>query len=95
MGQKMPPVRIEIHDVAGVPRWYTVVTKFNYEQKFASDLEKGIANKGIKNIQEIFVPFLEEKIDKKLPNGKIKTTIKYHKIYSGYVFVKAIMTEDI
>ena len=95
MGQKMAPIRIEIQDEKSVPRWYTIVTKFNYEQKFATDLEKGIVNNNITNIQEIFVPFLEEKVDKKLADGKIKTVIKYHKIYPGYVFVKAIMTKDI
>ena len=95
MGQKMPPVQIEMNDLAGSPRWYTIVTKHNYEQKFATDLEKGIKNKNITNIKDIFVPFFEEKVDKILKDGKVKTSIKIHKIYPNYVFVKAIMTEDI
>lgn len=94
MGQKMPPVQIEMNDLVGSPRWYTVVTKHNYEQKFATDLEKGMRNKNITNIKEIFVPFLEEKIEKVLKGGKTKSTIKIHKIYPNYVFVKAVMTED-
>lgn len=95
MGQKLPPVQINMNDVAGIPRWYTVVTKFNYEQKFATDLQKGIENKGITNIQEIFVPIYTEKIEKIDKDGKIKISEKYHKIYPSYVFVKCIMNEDI
>lgn len=95
MGQKLPPVQIEMNDIDGIPRWYTIVTKFNYEQKFATDLKKGIENKGIDNIQEIFVPILEEEIKKVDKDGKTKISKKYHKIYPSYVFVKCIMNENV
>lgn len=94
MGQKMQPVQIDMNNLKEC-LWYTIVTKHNYEQKFASDLEKGIKNKNVTNIKEIFVPFLEEKHEKKLADGKIKIVTKINKIYPNYVFVKANMDEDV
>lgn len=96
MGQKMPAFQINMNDLSKLPRWYTVVTKTNYEYKFERDLKERMVGMGCEEyIKEIFVPIKEELSQKVLKNGKIKNTIKQDKIYPAYVFVKAVMNEEI
>lgn len=60
MGLKMPVVPINFNYVSQNPEWYTIVTKFNYEQKFVTDLILGLKNVGLdENVLEIIVPFKE------------------------------------
>ena len=60
MGLKMPVVPINFNYVSQEPEWYTIVTKFNYEQKFVTDLILGLKNIGLDNsVLEIIVPFKE------------------------------------
>lgn len=96
MGQKMPAFQINMNDISNLPRWYTIVTKTNYEYKFERDLKERMVGMKCENyIEEIFVPIKEELSSKALKSGKIKSVIKYDKIYPTYVFVKAIMNEQI
>ena len=96
MGQKMPAFQINMNDLSKQSRWYTIVTKTNYEYKFERDLkERMIGMKCEDYIEEIFVPIKEELSQRVLKSGKIKNTIKQDKIYPAYVFVKAIMNEEI
>lgn len=94
MGQKMQPVQIDMNNLSECA-WYIIVTKHNYEQKFANDLDKCIKNNNIINIKEIFVPLYEESFLKTLSNGKTKLEKKIKKIYPNYVFVKANMDENV
>ena len=96
MGQKMPAVQINIKDVSEKPQWYVVVTKFNYEKKFAGDLQLGLKNSGLdQNIKEIVVPLKETQVTSLTKTGKTRKTTKVEKIYPSYVFVKAIMNETV
>ena len=104
VGKKMPVVQISFtpkknfdpqNDVNPYndPRWYTVVTKFNYEKKYASDIIKGLRNSGMDAyISEVVVPIreYEETVERM---GKRRTVIKEDKIYPAYVFVRTIMNE--
>lgn len=96
MGQKMPIVQINVIDKTCKPRWYTVVTKFNYEKKFASNLMNGLKNSGMSDsILDIVVPLKEYEVVTTTKTGKARKTIKVEKIYPSYVFVKAIMNERV
>lgn len=96
MGQKMPAFQINMNDLSKQPRWYIIVTKTNYEYKFERDLkERTIGMNCQEYIHEIFVPICETLSEKTLKSGKTKYTIKQDKIYPAYVFVKAVMNEEI
>lgn len=92
----MPPPVINIKDTSDDFEWYTVVTKFNYEKKFAKNLLAGLKNVGLEDkIIDVVVPIKETKIEKVSKNGEIKKSIKSEKIYPLYVFVKAKMDESV
>lgn len=90
----MPPVQIKMNNLSNELVWYTIVTKFNYEQKFSQDLRRKIEVHGVENIKEIFVPTYEEKYIKKTRGGE-KAATRSVNLYPGYVFVKCYMNEDI
>jgi transcriptional antiterminator NusG len=92
MGQKMPAIMISFKNVSPDHQWYTVVTKFDYEAKYAHDVISGVVNAGLEDdIIDIVVPIRETEVTVKTRGGKDKTKIKVEKIYPGYVFVKARM----
>jgi transcription antitermination factor NusG len=94
MGQKMPMVAINLQSVPKKPAWYTVVTKFNYEQKYAKDLLAGLKNSPAgDSIFEVVVPFKEHKEIVKDSKGKEKEKVTIEKIMPLYVFVKAEMND--
>jgi transcriptional antiterminator NusG len=98
MGQKMPVSVINLKDVSLKPAWYTIVTKFNYEKKFAGDLMLGLKNTNFEDrIIEVVVPLkkIEQEVPRKSKAGGTRIKVTYEKIYPTYIFVKAIMNEDI
>lgn len=74
-----PVIRLE--DAPKGRAWYVVTTQYNCEHAYAVDVELGLEAKGLKdNIFECVVPInLERK----------------EKLYPNYVFVNAIMNEDV
>ena len=94
-GKKTKPV-IDLEGLPTEPVWYVVITKHNYEQAYAVEVEKGLVAKGLEdNIIECLVPIKETKtitVDKK---GREKEKITKEKIYPNCVFVKAIMNETV
>lgn len=96
MGQKMPVPVINLGSCPKTPSWYTVVTKYNYEKKFANDVMQGLKNADLdKYILEVVVPIKETEMTSITKNGKPRKTTKVEKIYPLYVFVKAIMNERV
>lgn len=96
MAKAMPKVMIDISCTPDTPEWYTVVTKYNYEKKFAKDVMLGKERGGVEEyIKEIVVPFRETKETKILKSGKTKEKIKIEKIMPLYVFVKCIMNDRV
>ena len=71
-------------------RWYVIHTYSGYENKVKANLEKAVENRGLQDlIFEIKVP-MEEQIEEK--DGKKKAVMR--KIFSGYVMIKMIITDD-
>lgn len=74
--------------------WYTVATLFNCEESYIRNLKDAMAGAGLSDyVQEYYVPlkFIQEK--KKGKDGKpVKKVRKVKGDYSGYVFVKCILT---
>jgi transcription termination/antitermination protein NusG len=96
MGKKMPATKIVLDGVSTFPRWYTVVTKFNYEQKLAETIMNGIENAGFGDrIFEVLVPIRQTVETKVNTKGQRVERKKQEKIYPLYIFVKAIMTDDV
>ena len=72
------------------PKWYVVHTYSGYENKVKTDLEKTVKNRELEDyIFDIVVP-MEEQIE--IKDGKRKTNLK--KVFTGYVLVKMIVTEE-
>lgn len=71
-------------------KWYIVHTYSGYENKVASNLEKTVENRGLRDlIQEVFVP--TEKITEIKENKKRNIE---RKIFPGYVIIKMILTDE-
>lgn len=93
MAKKTFVFRANIDGLDDKPRWYTIVTNYNYEQKVAKDINKIAesndmileAFSGIKEIEEI-------KINKKGEEVKKPRNIK---LLPNYVFVKTRMNPTI
>jgi len=96
MGKKMPATIINLDGVSIFPRWYTVVTKYNYEAKLGETIINGAEKAGMGDkIFEVLVPIkttIETKVNVK---GKVTERKKHEKIYPLYIFVKAIMNADV
>lgn len=72
---------IKLEDAPKERAWYVVITQYNREQACAIDIELGLEAKGLKDsIFECVVPINFERKEK---------------IYPNYVFVNAIMSEDV
>lgn len=96
MGQKMPVVRIDLSHCPTNAAWYTVVTLYNYEKKYAEDLQKGLVNAGLEGkIIDVIVPFKETEYEAVTKTGKRSKKIKVEKVMPLYVFVKAYMCEEV
>ena len=96
MGLKMTAVPVNFENVPKDAQWYTIVTKFNYEQKFTKDLLASIKNLGLENqILEVVLPNKEHYIKTTDDKGKVKTKVTIEKLMPLYVFVKAIMNEKV
>ena len=71
-------------------KWYVVHTYSGYENKVASNLQKTIESRGIKDlIQDIKIP-TETVVE--IKDNKEKEVEK--KIFPGYVLVKMVMNDD-
>ncbi len=71
-------------------KWYIVHTYSGYENKVASNLEKTIENRGLRDlIQEIFVPM--ETVTEIKDNQKREVE---RKVFPGYVLVKMVLTDE-
>ncbi|MGN1044123.1 MAG: transcription termination/antitermination protein NusG [Acutalibacteraceae bacterium] len=71
-------------------KWYVVHTYSGYENKVASNLEKTIENRNIRDmIQEVKVP--TEKVTE-IKDGKER--ILERKVFPGYVLVKMILSDE-
>lgn len=85
-------------DLSNVPKqyaWYTVVTKFNYEEKYVDNVQQAIQDTNLAPlISEYYIPIKYTKEKVTLVDGTEKD--KIHKVkgcFSTYVFVKCILTE--
>ncbi len=71
-------------------KWYVVHTYSGYENKVASNLEKTIENRGLRDmIQEVRVP---TEIVTEIKDNKEREIEK--KIFPGYVLVKMILNDE-
>lgn len=71
-------------------KWYIVHTYSGYENKVASNLEKTIENRGLRDlIQEVYVP--TETVTEIRDNKKRDVE---RKVFPGYVIIKMVMTDD-
>ena len=71
-------------------KWYVVHTYSGYENKVASNLEKTVENRQLRDlIQEIRVP--TEKVTEIKDNKKREVE---RKIFPGYVIVKMVLNDD-
>lgn len=96
MGQKMPVIRIDLSNCPSDAAWYTVVTLYNYEKKYAEGLLSGLTNSGLEGkITEVVVPFKEMEYETTTKTGKKTKKTKVEKIMPLYVFVKAYMCEQV
>ncbi len=71
-------------------KWYVVHTYSGYENKVATNIEKIVDNRGIRDlIPEVKVP---TEIVTEIKDDKVKEVER--KLYPGYVMVKMIMNDD-
>ena len=71
-------------------KWYIVHTYSGYENKVASNLEKTVENRGLRDlIQEVFVP--TETVTEIKDNKKRDVE---RKIFPGYVIIKMGLTDE-
>lgn len=77
--------------------WYTVVTRFNYEAKFVSELLDKVSQNEylLEYFDDIFIPEKKCTVEYINIKGKIAKRIITDKTMSLYVFVKAKMNEQI
>ena len=85
---------VDLSDVPHDYRWYTVVTQYNYEEKYVQNVLEAIQDTKLEPlISEVYLPFKyiqeERTVNKKL----VKKVRKVKGSYASYVFVKCILTE--
>ena len=88
---------VDLSDVSNEPKWYTIVTQFNYEEKVIENIKDAIAGRNLQEyIYDCFVPIKYKKEIVTLANGTKKEKIKKTKgSYSTYIFLKCILTDSI
>jgi len=96
MGKKMPATIINLDGVSVFPRWYTIVTKYNYEAKLAKNIMGGLEKAGLNDrIFEVLVP-IKETIEFKINSkGNTIERKKHEKIYPLYIFINAKMDNEV
>ena len=86
---------VDLSEVENKHCWYPVVTLYNHEENFARNLKDAITDSPLESlVSEIYVPVKISKEMVKLKDGSSKA--KNHRqlgAYSGYVFVRCILTE--
>lgn len=97
MAQVTPLAVISFADISDNFEWYTVVTRFNYEAKFANELlEKLNKNRELLDyFEDLFIPERKCTVEYKNVKGHTSKRIITDKTMSLYVFVKVKMTEHI
>ena len=76
--------------MAETAKWYVVHTYSGYENKVATNIEKVVDNRGLRDlIPEVKVP---TEIVTEIKDDKVKEVER--KLYPGYVMVKMVMTDD-
>lgn len=71
-------------------KWYIVHTYSGYENKVASNLEKTVENRGLRDlIQQVFVP--TETVTEIKDNKKRDVE---RKVFPGYVIIKMVLTDE-
>lgn len=89
MIKKTPLFKVNLDGLDDKPRWYTIVTNYNYEQKVSRDINKLSESNDM--VYESFSGVTEVKEEKKNKKGEIKIKTKNIKLFPNYVFCKAIM----
>lgn len=92
MGQKYTLFKASLEGLDDKPRWYTIITAYNYEQKVTNDLKKMAASPEFKDL--VVDAFSGSKITEELytvKSGEIKVKNKTDKVFMNYVFVKSTM----
>jgi transcription antitermination factor NusG len=96
MGKKMPAAKINLDGVSKDFRWYSVCTKYNYEQKLAHTIEEGKEKAGCGDkISEVLVPIKVTTEQRVNAAGKVTERTKREKIYPLYIFIKAKMDDHV
>ena len=72
-------------------KWYVLQTYSGYEDKVASGILIVLETHGLRDLlSDIKIPKVEEE---EFKDGKKKKTLR--KLYPGYVFIKAVLTDDV
>lgn len=96
MGKKFVTFKVNLDGLDDVPRWYTIVTNYNYEQKVANDITKMIDDRVLDGtIIDVFSGVKEVKEETRNKKDEIKIKIKNEKVMANYVFVKTKMNATI
>ena len=90
MSTKSLLATVNLSQVRRTYTWYTVATMVNCEESYVRNLKDAFAGAGLSNyVKEYFIPI---QYVKDANTGKIK---KHKGDYSGYVFVKCILTAKV
>lgn len=96
MGQKMMKNPIDFSLCPDYSCYYTIVTMFNYEQKFVHDVNTSLENSGTEElIEDMYIPITS--YDKQYINSKGEEKVRHveEKLMPLYVFVKCTMTSEL
>lgn len=96
MFKKYMLFNVNLEGLDDKPRWYTLTTGYNYEQKVAKDLLKKASLPEYQDkIVDAFSGVRENQLFTTLKSGEIKIKSKFDKVLTNYAFVKATMTPEI
>lgn len=96
MGKKVILGFVDLVDVPNDYRWYTVVTQYNYEEKYVENVIQAIMGTKLeKLISELYVPIKYIQEERVTAKRKTKKVRKVKGSYASYVFVKCILTETL
>lgn len=98
MGAKTIKPVIDFVGLPSEPAWYIVITQHNKEYTFVGDLCEKLEVQGLRDkIVECIIPVREVEVTKTNKQGKSVTKIEKDKMCAlpNYVFVKAVMGEDV
>lgn len=96
MGKKFTTFKVNLDGLDITPRWYTIVTQYNYEQKVANDINKMSNDERMKGIIcEAFSGIKEIKQEVRNKKGELKIKIINEKVMANYVFVKTKVNPEV